>query len=181
LNDPDYKPDLTFGSASADHLQYGASDEAEYLLTRKRRTNSSNTKERDTKGIYKKWMNDDVQYLITEKEKQGFTELKTNEEFEQFIQEFWKRRDTTPETTENEFRREYYGRIAYANQNFPVGKNAGWLSDRGRIYITHGKPDEIQKTATGEIWIYKNLPGREEGIKFEFVNAEGKGEFRLRQ
>jgi GWxTD domain-containing protein len=181
LNDPNYKPDLTFGSVSADHLQYGASNQVDYLLTRKRRTNPSNTNERDAKGFYQKWINDDVHYLITEKEKQGFTELKTNEEFEQFIHEFWKRRDATPETTENEFRREYYERIAYANQNFAFGKTAGLLSDRGRIYITHGKPDEIKKTAKGEIWIYKNLPGRAEGDKFEFADAEGKGEFRLRQ
>ena len=126
-------------------------------------------------------MEKDVNYIITDAEKQTFLQLNTDEEREQFIESFWQRRDTKPETKENEFRREYYNRIAFANQNFAFGETAGWLTNRGRIYITHGKPDEIQKNAAEEIWVYKSLAGLGDNVRFEFVDRTKNGDFRLRQ
>ncbi len=184
LNDPDYKPDMTFSPASTDYIQYGAAGSAEDLLTRKpqsRRLARGLTFQRDTKAIYQKWLNEDVRYIVTDAETQTFSQLNTDEEREQFIEAFWQRRDTKPKTKENEFRREYYGRIAYANQNFGFGKTAGWLTDRGRIYITHGKPDEIQKNPSEEVWTYKSLSGLGNNIRFEFLGVANKEGFRLRQ
>jgi len=183
LNDANYKPDSTFSSASADFIQYGASNQVEYLMTRKsqRRLNSNSSGQGNTKAIYRKWLDEDVRYIISDAEKQTFSQLNTDEECEQFIQSFWQRRDSKPETKENEFRRQHYNRIAYANQNYAFSETAGWLTDRGRIYIIHGKPDEIQKNASEEVWIYKSLSGLGENIKFEFLDTAKNGIFRLRQ
>ncbi len=131
--------------------------------------------------VYEKWLNEDVAYIITAEEKRAFMLLKSDEQRERFIEAFWRHRDPQPATDENEYRAEYYGRFAYANQNFAFGDAAGWKTDRGRIYITYGKPDEVQKSSSGEVWIYNRLPGLGSNIKFEFVNAEGKGDFRLQQ
>ncbi|HSK73157.1 MAG TPA: GWxTD domain-containing protein [Pyrinomonadaceae bacterium] len=184
LSDPDFKPNMSFNSDSTDFVQYGAAGSADHLLTRNpqtRRTTGSSTVQRDLKAIYQKWLNEDVRYIISEEEKQAFSRLNTNEEREQFVESFWQRRDAKPETEENEFRREYYGRIAYANQNLGFGKTAGWLTDRGRIFITHGKPDEIQKNGAEEVWIYKSLPELGANVRFEFVDAANNGDFRLRK
>ncbi|HEX8286921.1 MAG TPA: GWxTD domain-containing protein [Pyrinomonadaceae bacterium] len=183
LNDANYKPDLTFGAASSDHLQYGASDAVEYLLTRKpqprRSVKSVAAVHSDAKRIYRKWLETDVPYIITDAEKQTFHSLNTDNEREQFIETFWQRRDSTPETKENEFRREYYNRVAFANQNYSYGETEGWQTDRGRIFITNGRPDEVQKNATGETWIYKS---ETEGIKkFEFIYETKSGDLRLKQ
>jgi len=131
--------------------------------------------------VYEKWLNEDVAYIITTEERRAFMLLKSDEEREQLIEAFWRHRDPRPETDENEYRAEYYGRFAYANQNFAFGDVAGWKADRGRIYVTYGKPDEVPKSSSGEVWIYNHLPGLGSNVKFEFVNAEGKGDFRLQQ
>ena len=97
----------------------------------------------ELKDAYKKWLNNDVPYIITGAEKKAFLALQTDEERENFIENFWRRRDPNPDTEENEFREQYYERIAYANEHYTSGI-PGWKTDRGRIYITWGKPDEIQ-------------------------------------
>ncbi len=184
LNEASFKPDLAFGSASSDNVQYGAADGVEYLLGRNvqaRRRLRSAPIQRDTKAVYQNWVDKDVRYLITDAEKQTFSQLGGDEEREQFIEAFWKRRDSVPETEDNEFRREYYNRIAYANQNFAVGGTAGWLTDRGRIFITHGKPDNIQKNVSGETWTYKSPAALGDNVRFEFVDNARNGDFRLRQ
>ncbi len=184
LNDADYKSDSSFNSASDDFIQYGASSQVEHLMMRKsqrQRLNSNSSGQGNTKAIYRKWLDEDVRYIVSNAEKQAFSQLNTDEEREQFIQSFWQRRDTKPETKENEFRRQHYNRITYANQNFAIGETAGWLTDRGRIYILHGKPDEIQKNVSEEVWIYKLLSGLRENIKFEFFDTAKNGLFRLRQ
>ncbi|MCA1622216.1 MAG: GWxTD domain-containing protein [Acidobacteria bacterium] len=185
LNDPAYKPDLAFSSTDDDNIQYGAADGVEHLLGRnaqaRRRIRAAAPVQRDMKAVYQKWVDEDVRYLITDAEKQTFSQLNGDEEREQFIKTFWKRRDRVPETDENEFRREYYNRIAYANQKFAFGETAGWMTDRGRIFITHGKPDNIQKTDSGEIWTYKSLTAVGDNVRFEFVDNARNGDFRLRQ
>lgn len=147
--------------------------------------------------IYKDWVNKDVAYIITKEEKKAFEKLKTDEERENFIANFWLRRDPNPDTEENEFREEFYERIAYANEHFASGI-PGWKTDRGRIYITWGKPDSIESRPAGgaydrpsyegggstttypfEIWFYRYLEGVGSGIEIEFVDPTGTGEYRI--
>ena len=146
-----------------------------------RRSRAADHKASASSPVYEKWLSEDVVYIITPEEKRAFLLLKTDEEREHFIEAFWRRRDTSLDTQDNEFRAEHYERIAHANQNFASGAVAGWRTDRGRIYITHGKPDLVRKTATGEVWTYKHLPGTGGEVSFEFVAPAGTGDLRLRQ
>jgi len=151
----------------------------------------------ELKDAYKKWLERDVPYLITDDEKKAFKALQTDEERENFIEMFWRRRDPNPDTEENEFREEYYERIAYANEHFTSGI-PGWRSDRGRIYIAHGKPDSVESHPSGgsydrpsyegggttttypfEIWFYRHLDDIGDGLEIEFVDPTGTGEYRL--
>ncbi|CAN5665075.1 hypothetical protein BH20ACI4_BH20ACI4_08570 [soil metagenome] len=147
--------------------------------------------------IYSDWVNKDVAYIITKEEKKAFKELKTDEERENFISSFWLRRDPNPDTEENEFREEFYERIAYANEHYASGI-PGWKTDRGRIYITWGKPDSVESHPSGgaydrpsyegggsttaypfETWFYRYLEGVGSGIEIEFVDPTGTGEYRI--
>jgi GWxTD domain-containing protein len=151
----------------------------------------------ELKAAYKKWLENDVAYIITDQEKKAFRALATDEERENFIENFWRRRDPNPDTEENEYREEYYERIAYANEHFTSGI-PGWKTDRGRIYITFGKPDSIESRPAGgmyerpswegggststypfEIWFYRHLDGVGDGLEIEFVDPTGTGEYRL--
>ncbi len=97
---------------------------------------------------WKKWLNEDVAYIITDEERKAFKQMSTDEEREQFVEQFWLRRDPTPDTVENEYKEEHYRRIAYANEHYASGI-PGWKTDRGRIYITFGPPDEIESHPSG--------------------------------
>ncbi|MBS1793821.1 MAG: GWxTD domain-containing protein [Acidobacteria bacterium] len=151
----------------------------------------------ELKQVYKDWLKKDVAYIITDEEKKAFNALKTDEERENFIENFWRRRDPNPDTEENEFREEYYERIAYANEHFASGI-PGWMTDRGRIYITWGKPDSIEAHPSGgaydrpsyegggstttypfETWFYRHLDNVGDGIEIEFVDPTGTGEYRI--
>src|SRR3990172_10461050 len=96
----------------------------------------------------KKWLDEDVLYIITDEERSAFKKLTTDEERYQFIEQFWLRRDPSPDTIENEFKDEHYRRIAFSNERFASGK-PGWKTDRGRIYITWGAPDQIESHPSG--------------------------------
>ncbi len=113
-----------------------------------------------------KWLNEDVVYIITGAERQAFGQLNTDEEREQFIEQFWLRRDPTPDTVENEFKEEHYRRIAYANEHFSSSVQ-GWKTDRGRIYITYGPPDEIDSHPSGQ-------PSPFEDWRYRFIEGMGK-------
>ncbi|MBK9163260.1 MAG: GWxTD domain-containing protein [Acidobacteria bacterium] len=151
----------------------------------------------ELKEAYKRWLDQDVPYIITKEERRAFQALQTDEERENFIENFWRRRDPNPDTEENEFREEYYERIAYANERFTSGI-PGWRTDRGRIYIAWGKPDSIESRPAGgaydrpayegggttttypfEIWFYRYLDGVGDGVEIEFVDPTGTGEYRL--
>jgi GWxTD domain-containing protein len=151
----------------------------------------------ELKNVYKKWLENDVPYIITDDEKKAFKALQTDEERENFIENFWRRRDPNPDTEENEFREQYYERIAYANEHFTSGI-AGWKTDRGRVYIAWGKPDSIESHPSGgaydrpsyegggstttypfEIWFYRHLDNVGDGLEIEFVDPTGSGEYRL--
>ncbi len=159
-------------------------------------TKSRKTKEEISK-IYQNWLSKDVRYIITKEEKRAFKSLKTDDERENFIENFWRRRDPNPDTEENEYREEYYERIAYSNEHYTSGK-PGWMTDRGRIYITWGKPDGVESHPMGgsynrpsyegggttstypfEIWFYRYLDGIGSGIEIEFVDPTGSGEYRI--
>src|SRR6185295_17409776 len=105
-------------------------------------------KKDELKSVYKRWLDEDVTYIITDEERKAFKALKTDEERDQFIEQFWLRRDPDPDTPENEYKEEYYQRIQYANEKFASGI-PGWRTDRGRIYIMFGKPDELESHPAG--------------------------------
>ncbi|HSS20715.1 MAG TPA: GWxTD domain-containing protein [Pyrinomonadaceae bacterium] len=151
----------------------------------------------ELKKAYKDWLEKDVTYVITDEERKAFKKLATDDERERFIEEFWRRRDPDPDTDENEFKEEYYERIAYANEHFSSGM-PGWRSDRGRIWIMYGKPDERETHPMGgnyerpsyegggntttypfEIWFYRYLAGVGSGIEIEFVDPSGSGEYHI--
>jgi len=160
-------------------------------------TNKVRNVGKENEKIFKNWINKDVAYIITKEEKRAFNELKTDEERENFIENFWRRRDPNPDTEENEFREEYYERIAYANEHFASGI-PGWRTDRGRIYIAWGKPDSVESHPSGgsydrpsyegggststypfEVWFYRHLDNVGDGIEIEFVDPTGTGEYRI--
>ena len=165
-------------------------------LTKEQKQKMKKTlKELDTP--YKTWLNEDVVYIISPEERQAFLQLETNEEREQFIEAFWLRRSGNPDLPDNDFKEEHYRRIAYANEHFASGV-PGWKTDRGRIYIIWGKPDEIESHPTGgtydrpieegggstttyawERWRYRYLEGIQENVELEFVDPSGSGEFHL--
>ena len=145
---------------------------------------------------YEKWLKQDVLYIVTPDEQDVFEKLTTFDEKDNFIEQFWKRRDTDPRTGINEFKEEHYRRIAYANERFSSGQR-GWRTDRGRVYIIHGPPDETtyhqggsmvtsalegNNTITAwpfELWRYRYLPGIGQNIELEFVDKSGNGKFVL--
>ncbi len=152
---------------------------------------------KEKSDVFKRWFTEDVPYIITPAERKAFLMLTTNEEREAFIKIFWDSRDPDRDTEENEYREEYYQRIAYANENFASGI-PGWKTDRGRIYIAWGKPDSVESHASGgaydrpvyegggstttypfETWFYRHLDGVGDGIEIEFVDRTGTGEYKI--
>jgi GWxTD domain-containing protein len=152
---------------------------------------------KELEGPYKTWLNEDVVYIISPEERQEFLQLNTNEERDQFIEAFWLRRSSNPDLPTNDFKEEHYRRIAYANEHFSSGI-PGWKTDRGRIYIIWGAPDEIESHPTGgtwdrpmemgggstttypwETWRYRYLEGIQENVILEFVDPSGSGEYHL--
>jgi len=146
---------------------------------------------------YKKWLDEDVTYIITDEERAAFKQLSNDEERDAFIEAFWQRRDPTPDTEENEFKEEHYQRIAYANEHFAAGV-PGWKTDRGRIYIVFGKPDEIESHPSGgsyerpmeegggetstfpfEQWRYRYIEGIGQEVIIEFVDTCMCGEYHM--
>jgi GWxTD domain-containing protein len=117
-------------------------------LTEKQKKANAKALKQELGSSYKKWLNEDVRWIISPEELSAFKQLSNDEERDQFIEQFWLRRDPTPDTVENEFKEEHYRRIAYANEHFAAGK-AGWRTDRGRIYIVFGPPDEIDSHPSG--------------------------------
>ena len=146
---------------------------------------------------YRKWLNEDVAYIITDEERSAFMRLQTDEERETFIENFWLRRDPSPDTVENEFKEEHYRRIAYANEHYASGI-PGWKTDRGRIYITYGPADEIDDHSSGgsyerppeegggetstfpfQQWRYRYIEGVGTNVIIEFVDPTMSGEFHM--
>ncbi len=154
-------------------------------------------KQEEQQDYYKKWLKEDVVYIITDEEIEVFDKFTTEDEKEEFIEQFWYRRDPDLRTAANEYKEEHYRRIAYANERFPSGL-PGWKTDRGRTYIIHGPPTQVTSRAGGgfyarpmhegggvtstypfEVWRYRHIEGIGGEVELEFVDASLTGEYRL--
>jgi GWxTD domain-containing protein len=163
----------------------------------KQRKKNARALKQELSKPYKKWLDEDVAYIITDEERAAFKQLSNDEERDNFIEAFWQRRDPTPDTEENEYKEEHYQRIAYANEHFAAGV-PGWKTDRGRIYIVFGKPDEIESHPSGgsyerpmeegggetstfpfEQWRYRYIEGIGQEVIIEFVDTCMCGEYHM--
>jgi GWxTD domain-containing protein len=166
-------------------------------LTEQQKKANSKALKQELSGTYKKWLSQDVVYIISPEEKSAFKQLSNDEERDQFIEQFWLRRDPTPDTPENEYKEEHYRRIAYANEHYAAGI-PGWKTDRGRIYIMWGPADQVETHPTGgtydrpqsegggetttypyEDWRYRYLEGVGQNIELEFVDPCSCGDYHL--
>ena len=172
-------------------------DDPPARLTPKQEKKRLKRLEKELEGPFRRWLKNDVIYIITGDERKAFLRLTTAEERENFIEQFWMRRDPTPDSIENEYKEEHYRRIAYANDRFASGI-PGWRTDRGRIYIAHGPADEIESHPSGgmyqrpyeegggttstfpfETWRYRWIEGVGQDVILEFVDPTMTGEYRL--
>jgi GWxTD domain-containing protein len=172
-------------------------DKRNRQLTDKQKKEQQKRFNQEVQKVYKKWLDEDVRYIISDEERAAFKQLSNDEERDNFIEAFWARRDPTPDTVENEFKEEHYQRIAYANEHFAAGI-PGWKTDRGRMYIMYGKPDEIESHPSGgtynrpmeegggetstypfETWRYRYLEGIGQEIIIEFVDTCMCGDYHM--
>ena len=172
-------------------------DKRDRQLTDKEKKEREKAFKKEVGAVYKKWLDEDVRYIITDEERAAFKQLSNDEERDNFIEAFWARRDPTPDTVENEFKEEHYARIAYANEHFAAGI-PGWKTDRGRIDIMYGKPDEIDSHPSGgtyerpmeegggetstypfEDWRYRYLEGIGQEVIIEFVDTCMCGDYHM--
>jgi GWxTD domain-containing protein len=166
-------------------------------LKRPRKADDQNAAKEKLGGVYKKWLDEDVRWIITDEELSAFKKLSNNAERDIFIEGFWQRRDPTPDTAENEYKEEHYRRIAYANEHYAAGM-PGWRTDRGRIYIMYGPPTSTDSHPMGgpyqrsaeegggqtqtfpfEVWRYRYLEGIGQEIEIEFVDECGCGAYEM--
>jgi GWxTD domain-containing protein len=194
--------EATSGSAQTDGVTRGPvtvekPDPLKRPLSDKEKRDQQKALKAELKGVYKKWVDEDVRWIITDQEMQAFKSLSNDEERDQFIENFWLRRNPNPDSPENEFREEHYARIAYSNDHFAAGK-PGWRTDRGHIYIAYGKPDNIDAHPSGgsyerpveegggntstfpfEIWHYRYLEGIGDNVDIEFVDTCMCGDYHM--
>jgi GWxTD domain-containing protein len=151
----------------------------------------------ELKGAYKKWLDQDVRWIITDQERKTFLGLSNDEERDAFIEQFWRRRNPDPQSPDNSYREEIYRRIAYANEHFAAGK-PGWMTDRGHMYIAWGPPTSIESHPSGgtyerpieegggetetypfEVWNYRHLDGIGDNVNIEFVDSCMCGDYHM--
>jgi GWxTD domain-containing protein len=181
--------DATAAAAAQGQQPADAGDPLKKPVSEKQRKKNERALKQELSRPYKKWLDEDVVYIITDEERAAFKQLSNDEERDNFIEAFWQRRDPTPDTEENEYKEEHYQRIAYANEHFAAGV-PGWKTDRGRIYIVYGKPDEIESHPSGgtyerpmeegggetstypfEDWRYRYIEGIGQEVIIEFVDT----------
>jgi GWxTD domain-containing protein len=184
-------------SASQEQAAQDAIDPLKRPADAKRKKQQEKEFHKEVKGVYKKWLDEDVVWIITDQERAAFKQLSNDEERDNFIEAFWQRRDPTPDTEENEYKEEHYRRIAYANEHFAAGV-PGWKTDRGRIYIIYGPADEIESHPSGgtyerpmdegggetstfpfEDWRYRYIEGIGQEVIIEFVDTCMCGEYHM--
>ncbi|MFY9728057.1 MAG: GWxTD domain-containing protein [Bryobacteraceae bacterium] len=136
----------------------------------------------ESESVYQKWLNEHVAYIITAEERRDFLALQTDADRDQFIERFWERRNPTPGAASNAFKEEHYRRLAYANEHF-ASSITGWRTDRGRIYIMYGPPDEIEDHPTRipprQVWRYTHIEGLGYDVEVEFTDPGWKGDFHM--
>jgi len=173
------------------------SDPLKRPLTDQQKKANTKALQKEIGKTYKKWLDEDVRWIITDEERAAFKLLPNDEERDQFIEQFWLRRDPTPDTAENEYKEEHYRRIAYSNEHFAAGI-PGWKTDRGRMYIIYGPPNSIQSRPRGgfyqrpleegggqtstypfEIWNYRYIEAVGENIDIEFVDTCTCGDYHM--
>lgn len=188
---------LAFGQGESQEQQQGQPDQNSAKKSGKQKAKSDKELRKELDSQYRKWLDEDVVYIISPEERSAFLHLATNEEREQFIEQFWQRRNPDPDSADNTFKEEHYRRIAYANEHYSSGI-PGWKADRGRIYIMWGAPDEIDSHPAGgsydrpseegggetstypfEDWRYRYLEGIGENVELEFVDPSMSGEYHL--
>jgi GWxTD domain-containing protein len=188
---------LAFGQGESQGQQQAQPDQNSAKNSGKQKAKSDKELRKELDSQYRKWLDEDVVYIISPEERSAFLHLATNEEREQFIEQFWQRRNPDPDSADNTFKEEHYRRIAYANEHYSSGI-PGWKADRGRIYIMWGAPDEIDSHPSGgsydrpasegggetstypfEDWRYRYLEGIGENVELEFVDPTMSGEYRL--
>jgi GWxTD domain-containing protein len=166
-------------------------------LTEKQKKANEKRLKKELETPYKKWLNEEVVWVISEEERKAFSRFETDDERQSFIDDFWLRRDPSPDTEENEYREEHYRRIAWANDRFASGI-PGWKTDRGSIYIKYGPPDERDEHPTGgpgvrpieegggqttffpyEKWRYRYIDGVGQDVNIEFVDKTMTNEYRM--
>jgi GWxTD domain-containing protein len=174
-----------------------ATDPLKRQISEKQKKENAKALKQELSKTYKKWLDEDVVYIISDEERKAFKQLSNDEERDQFIEAFWQRRDPTPDTEENEFKEEHYRRIEYANEHFAAGI-PGWKSDRGRMYIMYGPADEIESHPSGgtysrpmeegggetstfpfEDWRYRYLEGIGQEVMIEFVDTCMCGDYHM--
>jgi GWxTD domain-containing protein len=187
-------------AVSAQQAQDPANPPPPQTLTKEQRKEQKQKARKTLKELdsqYKQWLNEDVIYIISPEERNAFLQLDTNEEREQFIEQFWLRRSSNPDLPDNDFKEEHYRRIAYANEHYASGI-PGWKTDRGRMYIMWGPADEVDSHPSGgtydrpmeegggstttypwETWRWRYLEGIGENVILEFVDPSGSGEYHL--
>ncbi|HXF11568.1 MAG TPA: GWxTD domain-containing protein [Terriglobales bacterium] len=174
-----------------------SSDPLKRELSEKQKKQNAKSLRRELGTSYKKWLDQDVRWIITDDERKAFMQLSNNEERDQFIEAFWQRRNPNPDSEDNEFKDEHYRRIEYANEHFAAGK-PGWMTDRGRIYIVYGPADEIDSHPSGgtyerpmeegggetstypfEDWRYRYIEGIGQEVIIEFVDSCMCGDYHM--
>jgi GWxTD domain-containing protein len=192
--DKDTKSSEDTGAATAPGNQ---ADPLKRPIPEKQRRKNAKALKIELSKTYRKWLDEDVRWIITDEEQKAFMLLSNDEERDQFIEAFWQRRDPTPDTEENEFKEEHYRRIAYANEHFAAGI-PGWKTDRGRMYIVFGPADEIEAHPSGgsyerpmeegggetstfpfETWRYRYLEGIGQEVIIEFVDSCMCGDYHM--
>jgi GWxTD domain-containing protein len=166
-------------------------------ISEKQRKQNARSLKQELSKTYRKWLDEDVRWIITDEERAAFKQLSNDEERDNFIEAFWQRRDPTPDTVENEFKEEHYRRIEYANEHFAAGI-PGWKTDRGKMYIMYGPPDEIDAHPSGgtydrpfeegggststfpfEDWRYRYIEGIGQEVIIEFVDTCMCGDYHM--
>ena len=189
--------DATSGGSKAGSSAQAQADGQQDPLKRPRKKDDKAANIEKLGGVYKKWLDEDVRWIITDEELSAFKKLANNAERDVFIEGFWQRRDPTPDTAENEYKEEHYRRIAYANEHYAAGM-PGWRTDRGRIYIMYGPPTSPDSHPMGgpyqrsaeegggqtstfpfEVWRYRYLEGIGQEIEIEFVDDCGCGAYQM--